>query len=44
MADKLAAGDMFPELLLSIVGEKSLKLPTDLDAPMTVALFYRGHW
>jgi hypothetical protein len=44
MAEKLASGDMFPELLLNIVGGDSIKLPADLDCPMTVALFYRGHW
>jgi hypothetical protein len=44
MVEKLTTGDMFPELLLNIVGGDSLKLPAGLDAPMTLALFYRGHW
>ena len=44
MVGKLTHGDTFPELLLNILGGDSLKLPAELDAPMTLALFYRGHW
>ena len=44
MAQKLTSGDKFPNLHLNIVGEATRELPSDLDSPMTVALFYRGHW
>tara|TARA_B100001142_G_scaffold54707_3_gene53122 strand:- start:1316 stop:1579 length:264 start_codon:yes stop_codon:yes gene_type:complete len=44
MVGKLTTGDTFPELLLNILGGDSLKLPAELDAPITLALFYRGHW
>ncbi|MDG2421128.1 MAG: hypothetical protein P8N40_05470 [Gammaproteobacteria bacterium] len=44
MTHKLTSGDAFPNLSLNIVGEGSRELPADLDSPMTIALFYRGHW
>ena len=42
--EKLIAGDLFPEISLDIASGKSLTLPTDLDAPLTIMLFYRGYW
>ena len=42
--EKLIAGDLFPEVSLDIASGQSLKLPTDLDAPLTIMLFYRGYW
>ncbi len=44
MTGKLAGGDTFPELNLKIAGGGELKLPQDLESPMTIVLFYRGHW
>ncbi|MDE0732832.1 MAG: hypothetical protein OSB72_07225 [Gammaproteobacteria bacterium] len=44
MAEKLNSGDLFPSLALKVVGGKSIDLPDDLKSPMTVVLFYRGHW
>ncbi len=44
MAQKLNPGELFPNLTLSLLNGDSLNLPQDLDSPMTIALFYRGHW
>jgi len=44
MSDKLNPGDMFPELTLNIAGGSNVTLPTDLESPLTLVLFYRGHW
>jgi len=44
MTEKLTSGDQFPALSLSVVGGETIKLPDDLDSPLTVVLFYRGHW
>jgi len=44
MVDKLGPGDAFPALSLKIAGGDAIKLPEGLDAPLTVVLFYRGHW
>lgn len=41
---KLNPSDIFPELTLNLVGGGSFSLPADLTSPMTVVLFYRGHW
>ncbi len=41
---RLNPGDLFPALSLNTVGGESISLPADLDSPMTVVLFYRGHW
>lgn len=42
--EKLISGDFFPEMKLNIAGGGSLILPRDLDAPLTIMLFYRGYW
>jgi peroxiredoxin len=42
--NKLNPGDLFPNITLKLVGGKTLSLPGDLESPMTVVLFYRGHW
>ncbi|MCZ6616540.1 MAG: hypothetical protein O7E57_00300 [Gammaproteobacteria bacterium] len=44
MAEKLNTGDTFPELNLSIAGGGSVRLPTDIETPYALVLFYRGHW
>ena len=44
MTEKLQGGDAFPSLSLKIVGGGQVSLPDDLESPMTIVLFYRGHW
>jgi hypothetical protein len=44
MNEKLNPGESFPNLSLNFIGGKTMALPGDLDSPMTIALFYRGHW
>lgn len=44
MSQQLNAGDSFPDLSLTLVGGKSLRIPQELDGRYRVALFYRGHW
>ncbi|MDA1369661.1 MAG: hypothetical protein O2971_02725 [Proteobacteria bacterium] len=44
MAEKLNPGEVFPELTLQVVGGGEIALPGDLDSPMTIVLFFRGHW
>ncbi len=44
MADKLNAGDMFPEISIDLVGGGSLNLPGDFETAYNLVLFYRGHW
>lgn len=44
MTQKLTSGDTFPELTLKIAGGDTLSLPGDLETPLTIVLFYRGHW
>ena len=44
MAEKLNGGDMFPELMLNMAGGGTVTLPTDIETPYALVLFYRGHW
>ena len=44
MPNFLSPGDQFPPLKLNLSDGGTLSLPDDLETPMTVALFYRGHW
>lgn len=44
MIEKLGTGDAFPSLSLKITGGGGINLPEGLDKPLTVVLFYRGHW
>ncbi len=44
MVDKLSSGDVFPSLSLKIAGADTFSLPEDLGTPLTIVLFYRGHW
>lgn len=44
MADRLNAGATFPQMQLQFTDGSSRTLPSDLEQPWTVVLFYRGHW
>ena len=44
MVDKLGTGDVFPSLSLKIAGGDTINLPDNLETPLTIVLFYRGHW
>lgn len=44
MAEKLNAGDAFPEITLELVNGGQLALPDGLEARYRAILFYRGHW
>ncbi len=44
MAQKLDAGDRFPDMTLTLAGGGSVTLPDGLDSDYNVILFYRGHW
>ena len=43
-AEKLSSGDTFPSLTLNLAGGGQLTLPDDLESPLNIVLFYRGHW
>ena len=43
-ASKLGPGDAFPAMRLELVDGGSCLLPDDLSTPLTIVLFYRGHW
>lgn len=42
--EKLTGGDVFPEVTLNVAGGGTLELPGDLEAGLTILLFYRGYW
>lgn len=42
--EKLASGDLFPELLLNAAGGDAFRLPDDINSDYAIVLFYRGHW
>lgn len=44
MATKLDAGDSFPQVTLSITDDGEMTLPDDIETPLAIVLFYRGHW
>ena len=44
MAAKLNLLDQFPELTLTTTANNTIHLPTDLQTPYAIVLFYRGHW
>jgi len=44
MTVKLQGGDPFPSLSLNVAGGGTVSLPDDLESPLTIVLFYRGHW
>ena len=44
MAEKLNAGDAFPDVTVNLVGGGTVVVPGGIDANYLVVLFYRGHW
>ena len=44
MPDFLNPGANFPSIALNLAGGGTFSFPDDLETPMTIALFYRGHW
>ncbi len=44
MSAKLNPGDTFPEMTLNTSDGATISLPTASDLPLTLVLFYRGHW
>ena len=42
--DKLNLGDTFPEMSLTTTAGDQITLPTDIESPFAIVLFYRGHW
>jgi hypothetical protein len=44
MADKLNPGEAFPTLSLKIPGGDVVNVPGDMETPLSIVLFYRGHW
>ena len=44
MAEKLSAGDAFPNLTLQMARGGTMAVPDDLNSKYRVILFYRGHW
>ncbi|MFT7686750.1 MAG: hypothetical protein ACI9FB_002096 [Candidatus Azotimanducaceae bacterium] len=40
----LNPGDVFPSISLKIAGGGTFSFPDDLETPMAIVLFYRGHW
>jgi len=42
--EKLATGDMFPQLKLKAAGGDEFVLPDDINSDYAIVLFYRGHW
>ena len=44
MSMRLQNGDIFPDLIIDVVGRGTLSIPRDLDGSYAVVLFYRGSW
>ncbi len=44
MTKPLYSGDVFPPLVLSLVGGGRFSIPADIDSKYLIAIFYRGHW
>jgi peroxiredoxin len=44
MGNQLTGGDTFPSLTLNIADGSTVNLPGDIETPLAVVLFYRGHW
>jgi len=42
--EKLAGGDVFPQLKLNAAGGETFTLPDDINTDYAIVLFYRGHW
>jgi peroxiredoxin len=44
MSARLQNGDVFPDLVIHVVGGRTIALPRDLAGSYVVVLFYRGSW
>jgi peroxiredoxin len=44
MSSRLQNGDLFPDLVIDVVGGRTLAIPRDLAGAYAVVLFYRGSW
>jgi peroxiredoxin len=44
MSSPLQNGNLFPDLIIDVVGGGTLTLPRDLAGSYSVVLFYRGSW
>ena len=44
MSSRLQNGDLFPHLIIDVVGGRTLAIPHDLGGSYAVILFYRGSW
>jgi hypothetical protein len=44
MAEKLYAGDAFPDLTVNIRGGGTFSVRDNLEARYNIILLYRGHW
>lgn len=44
MSSRLQNGDLFPDLVVNVVGGLTLSIPRDLAGSYAVVLFYRGSW
>ena len=44
MSNFLTSGDAFPAISLNLAGSGTFTFPDNLETPLTIALFYRGHW
>lgn len=44
MTSKLNPGDNFPAMTLKASDGTDIELPGATGTPLTIVLFYRGHW
>ena len=44
MAGKLNPGNPFPTMTLNASDGSGIELPGGSETPLTIVLFYRGHW
>jgi peroxiredoxin len=44
MSTKLNPGDPFPSMQLNAADGTTVDLPGGSETPLTLVLFYRGHW
>ena len=44
MGAPLTGGEVFPTLRLNMSDGSTVTLPDDIETPLAIVLFYRGHW
>ncbi len=44
MNKALNLGDTLPEISLKIAGGDDISVPSGIETPFLILLFYRGHW